>query len=122
MPDCRFLRIEHVNITPAFFKKLVQASKSSRLTCVVQLWLNCLPFDVSNLDIGVPPSRILVEEEEPPNTEYHYDADHGNGIRLEIHFTSYTGVTWNVTVRHGKKDCEDFGPEPDEEQNERAAS
>ncbi|KAH7703510.1 hypothetical protein AAVH_29317 [Aphelenchoides avenae] len=125
MPERRFMKIVHVNMTPAFFKKLVQASKSSRLTCGVELWLNYLPFDVSNLVIGVPPSRILAEEGPP---EYHYNMDHGNGIRLEVHFESCGrgGVTWDVAVRHAKKDCEEphddfFGSQPEEEQNERAA-
>ncbi|KAH7721266.1 hypothetical protein AAVH_11229 [Aphelenchoides avenae] len=125
MPDCRFLKIVHVNITPAFFKKLVQASKSSRLTCGVQLrlWLEGPPFDVGNLDIGVTPSRILVPE--GPH-EYRYNIDHGNGTQLDIHFRLSEGVTWDVTVRHEKKDREEphddsVESEPEEDQHERAA-
>ncbi|KAH7711003.1 hypothetical protein AAVH_21689 [Aphelenchoides avenae] len=125
VPDCRFLQIECVNITPSFFKKLVQASKNSKLTCNVQLWLYKLRFDVSNLDIGVPPSRSPAARSRP---EYRYSiADHGNGIRLVIHFTSYDGEQWDVTVRHGKKDrehphCNFFGPEPEEEEQHEEVS
>ncbi|KAH7697123.1 hypothetical protein AAVH_13525 [Aphelenchoides avenae] len=121
-PKWRFLRIQCVNRTPAFFKKLAQASKNSQLTCDVQLWLYDLRFDVSNLDVGVKPSRSLAAENPP---EYRYNiADHGNGIRLVIHFESYGGETCRVTVRHGKKDreerrCNFFEPEPDEEQQAR---
>ncbi|KAH7711004.1 hypothetical protein AAVH_21690 [Aphelenchoides avenae] len=124
MPDWRFVRIECVNITPAFFKKLVQASKNSQHTCDVQLWLYRLRFDVSNMDVGVPPTPSLASRSRP---EYRYNiADHGNGIRLVIHFTSYEsydGAKWDVIVRHGKKHREQpylnyFKPEPEEEQDE----
>ncbi|KAH7710685.1 hypothetical protein AAVH_22021 [Aphelenchoides avenae] len=121
MPEKRYLKITWVNITPAFFKKVVEASKSSQLTCDVELRLDHLPFDVSNLDVGVQPSRYQ-EYDRYAWMEYMHHvryniADHGNGIRLLVHFKSEDGRLWNAIVRHGKKDHEEFfEPKPDVEE------
>ncbi|KAH7709095.1 hypothetical protein AAVH_23646 [Aphelenchoides avenae] len=64
-PERRFLRISWPSaITPAFFKKAVEASKNSQLTCDVELCLQHLRFDVGNLDLGVLPSRSQTEYRE----------------------------------------------------------
>ncbi|KAH7703770.1 hypothetical protein AAVH_29057 [Aphelenchoides avenae] len=110
VPERRFLRISWPSaITPAFFKKAVEASKNSQLTCDVELCLQHLRFDVGNLDLGVLPSRS--------QTEYRhlsYDiADHGNGVRLLIHFKSTDDEEWRVILRHEKKDHGEFFDDKD---------
>ncbi|KAH7707626.1 hypothetical protein AAVH_25136 [Aphelenchoides avenae] len=123
VPESRLLEITSVNITPAFFKKVVEASKNSRLTCDVELSLFHLrlEFDVGNLDLGVPPVRS--QEWDGLAAAYlhnvRYDIpDHGNGIRLLVRFKKGTD-TWIVTVRHGKKDHEEFfGWQPEEEEDD----
>ncbi|KAH7694181.1 hypothetical protein AAVH_38778, partial [Aphelenchoides avenae] len=85
VPQKRALRVTWTIITPAFFKKLVKASKSSQLTCDVELRLDHLRFDVGNLDVGLLPSRgyeySRYEHADVQTVRYNID-DHGNGIRL----------------------------------------
>lgn len=115
----RALRVPCATMTPAFFSKVVEASKNSPLTCDVVLSLEHLRFDVGNLDLGVLvlPKRSQ-EYDRVAMARMHnirYDiADHGNGIRLLIHFKSEHGETWEAVVRHGKKEHRElFGPQPD---------
>ncbi|KAH7699842.1 hypothetical protein AAVH_33049 [Aphelenchoides avenae] len=110
VPDVRFLRICSVNLTPAFFTKLVEASKSSQQTCNVELRLESLRFDVSNLDVGVLPSRSSEHDDFADGWHnVHYNiADYGNGVRLSMHFNSEDGEEWHVTVRHGANDDNKF--------------
>ncbi|KAH7725098.1 hypothetical protein AAVH_07376 [Aphelenchoides avenae] len=112
VPERRSLRITYgAAITPAFFEKVVEASKNSLLTCDVQLCIDHLQFDVGNLDLGVLPSQSrefdLMAEADVDNVRYNI-ADHGNGVRLLIRFRCAFGDDWDVTVRHGKKDHEEF--------------
>ncbi|KAH7709604.1 hypothetical protein AAVH_23118 [Aphelenchoides avenae] len=119
VPKARILRITWPTITPAFFKKVVEASKASQLTCDVELSLGNVRFDVGNLGIGVPPTSYEEYDEyfETYERNVRYNiADHGNGIRLLIHFKSGDGEEWEVIVRHGKKEHEEFfEPAPEEE-------
>ncbi|KAH7687896.1 hypothetical protein AAVH_40551, partial [Aphelenchoides avenae] len=117
MPGRRSMEITSVNITPAFFKKVVEASKNSQLTCDVELCLDELHFDVGNLDLGVPPTRSSEYDRDLEAHVHHvrYNfADHGNGIRLLIHFQcDEIDDEWEVTICHGKKDHEEFfEPQP----------
>ncbi|KAH7703611.1 hypothetical protein AAVH_29212, partial [Aphelenchoides avenae] len=85
VPQKRYLGITWVNITPAFFKKVVVASKNPQLTCDVELCLNHLRFDVGNLDVGVPPRRYEDYDQYAETYEHNVRysiADHGNGVRL----------------------------------------
>ncbi|KAH7707035.1 hypothetical protein AAVH_25733 [Aphelenchoides avenae] len=122
MPESRSLWIAGMTVTPAFFKKVVEASKNSRMTCDVELCLQHLRLDVSNLDVDVLPSRH--QEDDPAEDSviqhFRYDlADHGNGIRLLIHFTSKDNAEWDAMVRHGKKDHKEFfDPPVEEEEND----
>ncbi|KAH7710693.1 hypothetical protein AAVH_22031 [Aphelenchoides avenae] len=113
----RRLRISWATITPEFFKKLVEASKNSQLTCDVELCLEHLRFVGGNLDVGVPPTRYedfdQYAERYEQNVRYNI-ADHGSGI----HFKSEDDEEWEVLVRHGKKDHDEFfAPRPDEEED-----
>ncbi|KAH7707037.1 hypothetical protein AAVH_25735 [Aphelenchoides avenae] len=121
VPGRRYLRIACANLMPVFFKKLVEASKNSRLTCDVRLCLHHLRFDVSNLDVGVLPSRCREAHEH--HVRYNI-ADHGNGVGLLIDFESKNGEEWEAVVRHGKKDCEELfkredGTEEEEDDDEK---
>ncbi|KAH7710677.1 hypothetical protein AAVH_22013 [Aphelenchoides avenae] len=111
----RRLRISWATITSEFFKKLVQVSKNSQLTCDVELCLEHLRFDVGNLNVGVPPTRYedfdQYAERYEQNVRYNI-AEHGNGILLK----SEDDEEWEVLVRHGKKEHEEFfEPKPAEE-------
>ncbi|KAH7702491.1 hypothetical protein AAVH_30350, partial [Aphelenchoides avenae] len=121
VPEGRSLEITPENITPAFFEKVVEASKSSPLTCDIKLSLGNLRFDVRNLDLGVLPLFTLEYDPDAdmliPNVRYDI-ADHGNGVRLLIHFKSEGGNVWDVTIRHGKDREEFFEPSPYEEEYE----
>ncbi|KAH7708475.1 hypothetical protein AAVH_24278 [Aphelenchoides avenae] len=119
VPETRVLRLAWANVTPTFFRKLVDASKNSRLTRDVKLCLERLPFDITDLDVGVAPSRGRKYDRIWNNLHtVRYDIpDHGNGMRLMIEFKSGTDdQEWEVTVRHGQKDQESFfgGSEDDE--------
>ncbi|KAH7723945.1 hypothetical protein AAVH_08539 [Aphelenchoides avenae] len=114
VPGSRFLRMTRVTLTPEFFTKVVESSKNSQLTCDVALYMDDidLPFDVDNLDVGMPASLSREFEEglwrNLANVRYNI-ADHGNGVRLLIHFReSEDREHWDVTVRHGKKEHEEF--------------
>ncbi|KAH7704190.1 hypothetical protein AAVH_28623 [Aphelenchoides avenae] len=112
VPERRYLRTdaESATITPAFFKKVEEASKNSQLTCDVEVRLLNLRFDVSNLDVGVLPSRSQEYDRSRDVLMHHirYDlADHGNGVRL---------LEWEAVVRHGKKDHKEFFGLPKEEE------
>ncbi|KAH7693004.1 hypothetical protein AAVH_39966, partial [Aphelenchoides avenae] len=56
-PNRRSLRITWSKITPAFFRKVVEASKVSPLTSDVEISLQNLRFEVGNLDLGVVPTH-----------------------------------------------------------------
>ncbi|KAH7704191.1 hypothetical protein AAVH_28624 [Aphelenchoides avenae] len=120
VPERRCLQIACANITPVFVKKLVEASKNSRLTCDVKLSLVHLRFDVSNLNVGVLPSRSQEYGRFGDSVIHHVHytfADHGNGI----HFESCDGEEWEAVVRHGKKDREElFKREEQQEENDEA--
>ncbi|KAH7695855.1 hypothetical protein AAVH_37082 [Aphelenchoides avenae] len=108
VPERRSLGISWpASITPAFFEKIVEASRNSHLTCDVELYLTHLRFDVGNLGLGVQPTRSRTEYEYEiymQNVRYNI-ADHGNGL----HFTSKDGgEDWDMTARHGKKDRTEF--------------
>ncbi|KAH7692987.1 hypothetical protein AAVH_26306 [Aphelenchoides avenae] len=79
--------------------------------CNIEQCLDELRFDVGNLDLGVPPRS---SSEYDPNfyarvhhVRYNF-SDHGNGIRLLMHFESEGDEQWNVIVRHGKRDRDEF--------------
>ncbi|KAH7707036.1 hypothetical protein AAVH_25734 [Aphelenchoides avenae] len=121
VPESRSLRITWPTITPAFFKKVVEASKNSQMTCDVMLCLHHLRFDVSDLDVGVLPSRFQEDDpfEDSVTHHVHYNiADHGNGVRLVIHFYSKDSEEWEAVVRHGKKDHKEFFDPPEEEEED----
>ncbi|KAH7707038.1 hypothetical protein AAVH_25736 [Aphelenchoides avenae] len=116
VPSGRRLGINCSTITPVFFKKLVEASKNSRLTCDVELRLQHLRFDVSNLDVGVLPSRC--QEAHEQHVRYNF-ADHGNGRRLLMHFESWDGVKWEaVEEDDDEEEEEDDEVEEDEDDHE----
>ncbi|KAH7694256.1 hypothetical protein AAVH_38701, partial [Aphelenchoides avenae] len=121
MPARRSLQLPGTIVaTPAFFEKLVEASKNSQLTCDVELSLERLRFDVGNLDVGVLPSRSSQFDPMTGVTFLHnvrYNIpEHGNGSRLLMLFKSEDDAEWDVVVRHGKKEHEEFfEPTPDEE-------
>lgn len=57
------------------------------MTCDVELCLHRLPFGVSDLDVGVLPSRFQEDDpfEDSVTHHVHYNiADHGNGVRLVV--------------------------------------
>ncbi|KAH7712449.1 hypothetical protein AAVH_20221 [Aphelenchoides avenae] len=116
MAERRTLRFTSATITPAFFKKVVEASKNSQLACDVELCVGQLRFDVGNLSIGVPPTRSQPDDDFVTLYAIRYDiADHGNGMRLLIRFRSEDGEEWRVAVRHGKKEHEEFFETEEEE-------
>ncbi|KAH7707625.1 hypothetical protein AAVH_25135 [Aphelenchoides avenae] len=81
-----------------------KASKTSQLTCNVELCLEHPQFDVANLDanVGVLPSR---------SREYDRMAD---ANLTNLHFKSADSKEWEVVVRHGRKDHDEFFvPAPD---------
>ncbi|KAH7707629.1 hypothetical protein AAVH_25139 [Aphelenchoides avenae] len=114
---CNELHIEDSDdVEPYDETTRYNASKNSHLMCNVELRLEHLRFDVSNLDVGVSPSRC---QEYDADGVAHMDhvryiiADHGNGVRLLIHFKSKGAEEWEVIVRHAKKDQDEFfGPKP----------
>ncbi|KAH7706903.1 hypothetical protein AAVH_25869 [Aphelenchoides avenae] len=111
-PKTRVLRLTWTKVTPTFFRELVDAIKDSRLTSDVKLCLEHLRFDVTNLDVGVTPSRGREYDrfwKKYLNTVRYDIADHGNGMRLLINFKSgMDDQDWKATVRYGQKDHEEF--------------
>ncbi|KAH7673124.1 hypothetical protein AAVH_42397, partial [Aphelenchoides avenae] len=108
VPESRFLRLTWT-----------KASKNSQLTCDVELCVEHL--HVANLDanVGVQPSRSReydrMADANLTNVRYNID-DHGNGIRLLLHFKSADSKEWEVVARHGKKEHDEFFvPAPDNE-------